>query len=186
MKTLSQRIQEMNFRKAFIVFFSALLVFGISLAAYMAITDQWGRASESPQTGIAGEERGGGRRAGFSHGRGSHRHDIVINITSDSVAISEAAEMMVQSRASNAGFRGNHLGFRDGTTMTGLGVFFLIGVTLHLLFRLLLAGWAFADSQKHGKNRALWPILALITGVFGFVIYLISREHKGRVSANPA
>ena len=46
---------------------------------------------------------------------------------------------------------------------------FLIG------FNALLALWVFADGKKRGRHRALWPVLTLITGLIGWLVYMINR-----------
>ena len=58
------------------------------------------------------------------------------------------------------------------STFRFLSYLFLIG------FNALLALWVYADSKKHGGHRALWPVLTLITGLIGWLIYLIRRVDR--------
>ena len=44
-----------------------------------------------------------------------------------------------------------------------------------IAFNALLALWVYADAKKHNSHRALWPALTLITGLVGWLIYLIVR-----------
>ncbi|MCL2857588.1 MAG: hypothetical protein FWE19_07735 [Oscillospiraceae bacterium] len=202
MKTLTEKIQGLSFKKAFVVLFAAALALGATFAGYMTVNDQWNAVHERRQTVLvegefAGRHTGRSGRFGHSgsHGRGHSRghmsRGVVVTIPEGDAATGEVDEVIVTisregfgrfSNGHSAGFRGGHTGHWNGTTPTTLGVFAIIGSLLHFAFRLLLAAWVFVDSQKHGKNRALWPILTLATSVLGFVIYLISREHKGRAS----
>jgi len=58
------------------------------------------------------------------------------------------------------------------------GTFRFFGYLFLLVFNALLALWVYADSKKHGSHRALWPALTLITGLVGWLIYLIGRVDR--------
>ena len=58
------------------------------------------------------------------------------------------------------------------STFRFFSYFFLIG------FNALLALWVYVDGKKMGSHRALWPALTLITGLIGWLIYLIRRVDR--------
>ena len=119
MKTLFTKTEDINFKKAFITFFAALLVFGVIVVVF--------RNWEDPS--------------------------------------------VLWERITFAGLRGRM--FTDHAVIFRFfGYLFLLG------FHALLALWVYADSKKHGSHRALWPVLTLITGLIGWLIYLIGRADR--------
>ena len=123
MKTLFSKTEYMNFKKAFITFFAALLGFGVIYLVVMAATGNWNEAS---------------------------------------VLLERITFARLRSRI-----------FADvAGTFRFFSYLFLLG------FNALLALWVYADSKKHGSHRALWPVLTLITGLIGWLIYLIGRVDR--------
>ena len=59
-----------------------------------------------------------------------------------------------------------------------LGTFRFFGYLFLLVFHALLALWVYTDCKKLGSHRALWPVLTLITGLIGWLIYLIGRVDR--------
>ena len=123
MKTLFKKAEGINFKKAFITFFAALLGFGVIYVVVMAATGNWSEVS------------------------------------------------VLLERLTFARFRS-----RMFTDVAGTFRFF--SYLLLLGFNALLALWVYADSKKHGSHRALWSALTLITGLFGWPIYLIGRVDR--------
>ena len=63
-----------------------------------------------------------------------------------------------------------------------LGTFRFSGYLFLLAFHALLALWVYADDKKLGSHSALWPVLTFITGLVGWLIYLIGRvDHTMKV-----
>ena len=117
MKTLFSKTEDINFKKAFITFFAALMGFGVIYVVVMAATGNWGEAS------------------------------------------------VLLERITLTRFR----------TRIAADPFRFFGHLFIIWFNALLALWVYADSKKHGSHRALWPVLTLITGLIGWLIYLIKR-----------
>ena len=123
MKKLFTKTEDINFKKAFTIFFATLLGFGVIYFVVMAATGNWGEAS------------------------------------------------VLWERITFARFRARM--FTDvAGTFRFFSYLFLLG------FNALLALWVYADSKKHGSHRALWPVLTLITGLVGWLIYLIGRVDR--------
>jgi TctA family transporter len=47
-------------------------------------------------------------------------------------------------------------------------VWFIIGI--------LLCIWVYKDAERRGMNAVLWLIVVLISGIIGFIIYLVVRK----------
>ena len=130
MKTMLNRAESINFKKAFVVFFAALLGFGVIYSIFMA-TSGYG---------------------------------------------SELAVWL--ERLAFARFRGRM--FADVA-----GTFRFLSYLFLLVFNALLALWVYVDGKKHNSHRALWPALTLITGLIGWLIYLIGRvDHVVKVETH--
>jgi len=65
--------------------------------------------------------------------------------------------------------------FRERMFTDVLGTFRFFGYLFLLVFNALLALWVYVDGKKHNSHKALWPALTLITGLVGWLIYLIGR-----------
>jgi len=184
MKTFGQKIEGFGFKKAFVVFFAALAVFVAAGVVYAAASGFFGGIRGA---GIAARE--GIANAREWRGRGPGRMGRAFVIEEDGTA---REVVIARGRGPFAGpgffcggafgfppfghrfFPGGLFGFPGAR---GMGLFFLGGMVFRAVFRLLLAAWAYADSARGGKNRVLWPVVVLVAGLVGLVVYLISREH---------
>jgi hypothetical protein len=68
--------------------------------------------------------------------------------------------------------------FWNRATSIQYGLIYILGFFFRIVFRLLLTLWVYADSKKYEKNTVLWTTLTLISGLTGWVIYLIMRERN--------
>jgi len=190
--TTSEKILNINFKKAFTIFFSALLVFGIVSVSYSAVTGGWDRAMSLEQSRIEFRQgsgnvtaqdvlnmggRGGGR-LGF--GRSNQRQFAVISGINET---DNTINNIISPRATmtrNPGDRilGSFARFGSRITTGQYDIFNFTWRLFLLAFNLLLAAWVYVDSKKLGKNKIFWGVLTLFTSVFGWVIYLIARENN--------
>jgi len=52
---------------------------------------------------------------------------------------------------------------------------------IYWIVAILLCVWVYRDAESRGMNGALWLIIVLITGILGFIIYVVVRGgEKGR------
>jgi len=51
-------------------------------------------------------------------------------------------------------------------------------------FHVILALWVYADSKKYNCYKKVFPLLTLITGVIGWLIYMISRVDNVTIQEN--
>lgn len=63
----------------------------------------------------------------------------------------------------------------NGRVSIPIRVIGIIGWLFFIAFKLLLCLWVYADSKKHGKSTILWTVLTLLTGLIGWIVYLIAR-----------
>ena len=165
MKSLSERIEGLNFKKTFTIFFVAFLVFVVVYASYMAINGQWSAAlnfersrMEVMRGNVTDQEAGAIRaRLGYLH-RG---------------------RLGRLNRNPGDRFLRGSARVWNRITSTEFGMFHLFGRLFRVAFNVLLALWVYADSKKHGKNKVFWPVLTLLTSIVGWLIYMIVRENKG-------
>ncbi|MCL2557955.1 MAG: hypothetical protein FWE09_05700 [Treponema sp.] len=167
MKTLDSRIKEINFRKAFVVFFVAFFACLAVFVAYMAISGNFSAIRAGAAQRRAALQEDGRLARHWGHGRS------VLIVEADGAA-REARIFHGREARPWGGPQGRRPG---GRGMLGVGLFFVVGFIFRAVFRLLLAAWVYADSRKNGKNKILWPVVVLATSLAGIVIYLISREH---------
>ena len=122
MKNTFERVEGINFKKLFAVFFIALGIFVIAFVSSMLLSG-------------------------------------------------EADFARLVERITLARIRGRM--FTDvRSTFRFFSYLFLIG------FNALLALWVYVDGKKPGSRRALWTALTLITGLVGWLIYLIGRVDR--------
>ncbi|MCL2855045.1 MAG: hypothetical protein FWE21_05435 [Defluviitaleaceae bacterium] len=127
MKKVIEKVEGMNFKKAFILFFAALAAFGVIFAIVMV-------ASGNAEGMTALWER-----LTFDRLRGRMFTDI------------------------------------QGT-FRFFGYLFLVG------FNALLALWVYVDSKKNNGHKALWPALTLLTGLIGWLVYMIKRVDRQAIT----
>ena len=126
MKTMLNRAEGINFKKAFIGFFAALLIFGVIYAIALAVG------------GNSGE-------------------------------LSVLWERITLAR------------FRAQIVADPFSIFRVFRVLFVVGFNVLLALWVYADGKKHNSHKAIWPLLTLITGLIGWLAYLIKRVDHTKI-----
>ena len=156
--SLNERIENINFKKAFLGFFVAFFIFATISTIISLANGSW--------EAIADESRGSRR------GRGRSNQEQVVMLDESYLAYSETRT------------RGT-IGDRIVTTFAGFGdriTSINIGVAMPLLFiaafNILIALWVYVDSSKHGNNKILWSLVTLFTSIIGLVVYMIARENK--------
>jgi len=117
------KTESINFKKAFMIFFAALLGFGVIYVIAMTAS-----------------------------GYGSELS-------------------VLWERITLARLRGRMFNDIQGT-FRFFSYLFLIG------FNTLLALWVYADGKKHSSPKALWSVLTLITGLIGWLVYMIRRVDR--------
>ena len=165
MKSLLERIEGINFKKAFVAFGVVFLVFVAAYFSYMASSGRWSAAlnfernrMEIMRGNLTEYEAGAMReRLGhFNRGRPERMH-----------------------RSPGDRFLHRTARVWNRITSTEFGMFYLFGRLFRVAFNVLLALWVYADSRKHGKNKIFWPVLTLFTSIIGWLIYMIVRENRG-------
>jgi hypothetical protein len=174
MKSVFERIENLSFKKAFIVFFAAFLVFVVAYASNVARSGRWSAALEHERSRMeimrsdaTGRETGAiSGRLGRLNQRFNHGFEHLqarferLNRNPDDRFLYGAAR--VWSRI----------------TSTEFSPFNFFGRLFKVTFSILLALWVYADSKKHGKNKVFWPILTLFTSVIGWLVYMVVRENN--------
>ena len=118
---MTNKMESINFKKAFVIFFIALAVFGVFFAVSMTIGGYWS--------------------GGFG--------GLIERLT-----FARLRERMFVDTQSTFRF---------------FGLLFLAG------FNVLLALWVYVDSKKQNRHRAIWFALTLISGLIGWLVYMIGR-----------
>ena len=91
---------------------------------------------------------------------------VVFGILAFTVGVADPGHLL--ERVTLTRFRGRM--FVDAeSTFRFFSYMFLLG------FNVLLALWVYADGKKNNAHRALWPVLALVTGLIGWLVYMIKR-----------
>lgn len=168
MKNFSYKIQAINFKKAFIIFFTAMLVFAVASVSYLAVTYQNLRPAITEFNDIArgdktlqgAEEQKGKIDGMFPSRAGMGRESFNDRFHGHGPIVTPG--------------RNPHM-LWSGNAMIPLRIIAVIGFLFCVIFRLLLSLWVFVDSKKYNKNTVLWTALTLFTSLFGWVIYLIAR-----------
>ena len=171
-------IQNINFKKVFLLFFAAFLLFSTLSFAFAASDGGWGEAVRFEQNRLETRERMSGHEE-RTRGRAwrAGRHDRALPLTLAAPLEAEANrtsdEMSTAARGSN-----NHLlrGLARAyvrVTSPDFGVFDVFGHLFRVGFTLLLALWVYADSKKYGRNTLLWTTVTVVTSLLGLVLYLL-------------
>jgi len=174
------KIQNINFKKAFLALFALCLVFAIVSTALELSSGRWEDALTYEQHRV--DTNQGRARFGRSHerdgrfGRHSQRQTIV------SEAHLEQAETTneLPTPPRSIGDRVIYSAARHYVRMTSsdFGALTLLGYLLRVAFVALLTLWVYVDSKKHERNTLLWTGLTLVTHGIGLVIYRIVRKRK--------
>jgi len=174
-------IQNINFKKVFILFFATFLLFSAVSFAFAASSGGWSEAVQFEQSRLEARSQisvhEDWTRGGF--GRPSHHARMAaFNLAASAEAdTSETfSGMTTPTRGSD-----NRLlyGFaRSYVRMTSVefDAFHVIGLLFRAVFTLLLALWVYVDSKKRGGNAILWTAITVVISIFGLVVYLIVRQ----------
>ena len=74
-------------------------------------------------------------------------------------------------------------GFRERLFTDPLVAFRSIGYLFLFTFNALLTLWVCADCQRHGRKKGLWPVFTMLTGLVGWLIYMIMRsDHTDKLT----
>ena len=57
-----------------------------------------------------------------------------------------------------------------------LAAFRNMGYVFLLAFHGILALWVYVDCQNRGGKKRLWPVCTFITGIIGWLVYMIGRS----------
>lgn len=168
MKRFGDKIQSINFKKTFIVFFIAMLVFTIVSVAYLAIAyqNQWATVSE-----FKGITRGDKILQGAEEQRGEIDGEFPNRAGFQRGALDDR----FHGRGSTAFSGRNPHMLWNSNALIPLRIIGIVGFLFCIIFRLLLSLWVFIDSKKYSKNTVLWTALTLFASLFGWLIYLIVR-----------
>jgi len=185
------KLSDINFKKVFCVFFTALLVFGIVSIAHSLATGGWDRAMNFEQNRMMLVQGQGDLtlqeiavirgNANFDRGTFARRGHGRFAAIGEMGEVGSAVNIITERREMSATFGDRFVfalaRFWNSISAGNFDGFSIVGRLLFIAFNVLLAAWVYVDSQKHGRNKYLWGIITLVTSVFGFVFYLIMREN---------
>jgi len=181
------KIQNINFKKAFIALFAAFLVFTVVSASVELSDGRWNDAVAYEQHRY--DTNQGRARFGRQHerdgrfGRSSHRHSAISETNFEQT---EAANTQVAPPRST-GDRVIYSVARHYVRVASsdFDVLTLLGSLLKVALVVLLTLWVYTDSKKHERSTLFWTGLTLVTYGIGWVVYMIMRERrKGDVKLN--
>jgi len=209
MKTLFERAEGINFKKVFIILFAVFIAFNIVSLIYALSSGQWSsavaleRSRLDARTGpynarnVTGRQFGRSNQGQYRHlrqGRIGHSNQRRFTRRSErnelysmqTETINTSDELTVANR--NPGNRLLHSFARVYVRMTttAFNIFDVFSLLLRIIFTALLSLWVYVDSKKRGRNTFLWTALALITSVFGWIIYMATRKTKREISISNA
>jgi len=75
-------------------------------------------------------------------------------------------------------------GFRERVFTDILVTFRFISYLFLAGFHAILALWVYADSKKNNCYKKLFPLLTVVTGVIGWLVYMISRTDNVTIQEN--
>jgi|GEM_PF-3089774 len=174
------KIQNINFKNAFIALFVIFLVFTIVSVAVELSDGRWNDAVTYEQY-RADTNQGRARFGGQSErdgrfGRSGHRHSA---ISETNIEQTEIANTQV-TPPSSTGDRVIYSVARHYVRVTSsdFGVLTLLGSLLQVALVVLLTLWVYTDSKKRERNTLFWTGFTLVTYGIGWVIYMIMRERR--------
>ena len=139
MKTLFEKVEGINFKKVFIGFFAALLLFAAVSTIYVAGTGQWENAVAIEQNRIEVRNNAESRRAGRSN-----QELIATDFTQ--------SELIAPSRDLGSRVIGGFARVYARTTSTDFDIFRIFGLLFSITFVALLALWVYVFARKHKKK----------------------------------
>jgi len=183
------KIQNINFKKAFITFFAVFLVFAIVSVSFEVSNGRWEDAVNFKQYRIDTNQSRARFGFGALHerdrrfGRSSQNYSAISETNSEQTEVTNVS--IAPTR--NIGDRVIYSVARYYICITSseLGALSILGYFFHVVFVILLTLWVYVDSKKREHNALLWAGLTLFTHLFGWVIYMIVRERrKGNIKLN--
>ena len=169
------KLQNINFKKVFIVFFALFLVF-TAVSTIFAISDgQWSDAVEFEQSRLearnnrALNERGHGSR--WRHGHANQTNTALTDEAYSTQAEPTEANMSAHTPGNKVLRHVARTYVR--ITSPDFTIWKLFSSLFHIVFTALLALWVFVDSKKHGRNTLLWTAITVVTSIFGLIAYLL-------------
>jgi len=177
------KLQNINFKKVFIIFFAAFLVFTAVSFVYAASSGQWSEAVHFEQSRIEARNSSAISELGSTRRHFSHSNQERVTLVNESDATqadtgSASDEVTVPVRAPGSRLMRSAARTYVRVTSADFGVFQMFRLLFHAVLTMLLALWVFVDSKKHGRNTILWTAITAVTSVFGFGVYLL--VHKVR------
>ncbi|MCL2568968.1 MAG: hypothetical protein FWE12_06005 [Oscillospiraceae bacterium] len=180
-------IQNINFKKVFIVFFAAFFLFSAVSLIFAASDGGWTEAVQIERNHLEARNhvtlREGHTRGWHGHsGHGAMRTNLVESALAETNGMSE--EVVTRTRGTEN--RILHSVARSYVRMTSadFGIFNVFNFLFRAVFTLLLALWVYVDSKKHDRNTILWTAVTLAASIFGFLVYLIVRHVRKSPAAS--
>jgi len=174
------KIQNINFKKAFIALFALCLVFAIVSTAVELSNGRWEDALTYEQHRV--ETNQGRTRFGGQHEREGRfgRHGQRQAIVSEANLEQTETTNELPTPPRSVGDRVLYSTARHYVRVTSsdFGILTLLGYLLRVAFVALLTLWVYADSKKHERNTLLWTGLTLFTHGLGWIIYVLVRERR--------
>jgi len=168
-------IQTINFKKAFLAFFAALLLFSAVSFVFAASDGGWSEAVQLEQDRLETRARvsGHGDRMRAGHWRASTEIEAG-GAPDEAVARTRGADNHLLRGLARTYVR---------VTAPEFGVFDVFGLLFRAVFTLLLALWVYVDTKKHGRNTILWTAITLVTSIVGFFVYLLAHRVRNAPAA---
>jgi len=174
------KIQNINFKKAFIALLAVFLVFTIVSVAVELSDGRWNDAvtyeqyradTSQNRARFSGQNERDGR-----FGRSGHRHSA---ISEANLEQAEVANTQV-TPPSSTGDRVIYSVARHYVRVTSsdFGVLTVLGGLLRVALLVLITLWVYTDSKKRERNTLFWTVLTLVTHGIGWVVYMIMRERR--------
>jgi len=172
------KIQNINFKKVFIIFFAAFLIF-TAVSTIFAISDgQWNDAVTFEQNRLEARNE-----SGHTRWRGRAHHDRALLSPSQAETNDTLTETLTSTPAPGNRLLRSLARSYVRITATDFSVWNVFRALFHITFTALLALWVFVDSKKHGRNTILWTVITAVTSIFGWIAYLLFSKAR---SAPPA
>ena len=170
------KIQNINFKKVFIIFFASLSIFSVVSVLQSVATSQWEEAVSFEQNRIETNQRI--TRFGRREGRfgNPNRRRSYIRSEIDSEQVEADAELVPPTRSLNDRMLYGVARTYVRITSIEFSILNIFSFILRISFRILLALWVYVDSKKREQNALLWSGLTFFTHLFGWIIYMVFRE----------
>lgn len=57
-------------------------------------------------------------------------------------------------------------------------IIILLILFIWYIFAIILANWVYKDAQKRIYNENIWILIVLISGIIGFLLYILHRDEE--------